>query len=172
MSGTVTAEENEMVSRLKKQGVLKRFQPETELGGVAKNGGVAVICSDGDIDAEPFHRRISARPHAIKLFGGPLILAPRFGGYNHTLAYEIMKNIKQGMAVKKTRTLYLYFHAPCGMAAEHKHDLSEVLEMAKSVYQRFRDDGSFARVFLLFHVKRVNRAGNLEENTYIINVGE
>jgi len=129
-----------------------------------------VICSDGDIDAEPFHRRLSHRPHAIKIFGGTLLLAPSFGGFNGNFAAAIIENIKQGMKVKKTRTLYLYFHAPCGMAIEFNHDIPEVLKLAGSVKHIVTIDDFFSRVFTLFHVKRVNSSGNLEEDTYLINL--
>ena len=170
MSGTISNVENELISQLKKDGTLKRFNPDKEMKNIAKNGGVAVICSDGDIDAEPFHRRLSHRPHAIKIFGGPLLFAPTFGGYDVVFARKLIENIKQGMEVKKTRTLYLYFHAPCGMATAYKHEIQDVLEMAQNVNEIFTSDGFFSRVITLFHAKRINRAGNLEENTYLINL--
>ena len=169
MSGVISSKENEYVSRLKYRGVLQRFNPEDEyINGISKNGGVAVMCSDGDIDAELFHRRISHRPHAVKIFGGPLLFSPNFGGYDAGFAEKIIKNIKQGMEVKQTRTIYFYFHAPCGMAAAHHHDIREILDMAMSVSGIFDRADFFSKVFALFHVKRINKGGALEQNVYFI----
>lgn len=167
MSGVISMEENEYISGLKRYGVLQKFNPE-EIRGIDENGGVAVVCSDGDIDAEPFHRRISHRPHAVRIFGGPLLLAPGFGGYDAGLERRLIENIKQGMEVKKTRTLYLYFHAPCGMALAHHHDIKEILNMAMSVSGIFDRADFFSRVFTLFHVKRINKGGILEQNVYLL----
>lgn len=167
MSGVISSKENEYISGLKRYGVLQKFNPE-EIRGIDENGGVAVVCSDGDIDAEPFHRRISHRPHAVRIFGGPLLLAPGFGGYDAGLERRLIENIKQGMEVKKTRTLYLYFHAPCGMALAHHHDIRETLEMAKATGESLASDEFFSKVFTLFHVKRINKGGDLEQNIYIL----
>lgn len=167
MSGAITEQEGRLISDLKRSGVLIRFIPEAK---TAENGGVAVVCSDGDIDASIFHRRISKRPHEVKIFGGPLFFSPKFGGYQPDFERAIMANIKQGMEVKGTSTIFLYFHAPCGMAMAYKHNIQEVLEMAGEVSQRFLDSGLFGQVFPLFHVKRINKAEKVEENTYLINI--
>lgn len=169
MSGFISSKENEYIGGLKQSGVLKKFNPEDEdINGINKNGGVAVICSDGDIDAEPFHRRLSHRPHAVKIFGGPLLFASSFGGYGAGFARKLIKNIKQGMEVKNTSVIYLYFHAPCGMAVAYNHDIREILEMAMSVGCIFDRDDFFSRVFTLFHVKRINKGGILEQNVYLV----
>lgn len=168
MSGVISSAENEYISELKQHGVLQKFKPEEEMSGIDKNGGVAVICSDGDIDAEPFHRRISHRPHAVKIFGGPLLFAPGFGGYDAGFKRKLIENIKQGMENKKTSTLYLYFHAPCGMAAVHNHNIREILDMAMAIGEIFARDKFFSRVFTLFHVKRINKRGALEQNVYLV----
>ncbi|MBI2459184.1 MAG: hypothetical protein HYV53_01365 [Parcubacteria group bacterium] len=170
MSGIISRKENELISNFKKNGTLKKFNPEEEMQGLAKNGGVAVICADGDIDAELFHRRISHRPHAIRIFGGPLLFSPNFGGYDEGFARKMIENVKQGMEVKKTRTLYLYFHAPCGLATAFNHEIPEILDLARSVNGSFTSDNFFFRVFTLFHVKRINKGGIMEQNVYLLQV--
>ena len=168
MNGVISNQENEYISGLKQHGVLQRFNPEKEMRCIDENGGVAVMCSDGDIDAEQFHRWISYRPHTIRVFGGPLLFAPSFGGYDTGFARQLIKNIKQGAEVKNTRTLYLYFHSPCGMATAHHHDIREVLDMAMSVGDIFDRDNFFSRVFTFFHVKRINKGEILEQNVYLV----
>lgn len=168
MSGPISPEQNLVISNLKNIGILRRFNPEEEMSGVTKNGGVGIMCSDGDIDAELFHRRISHRPHAVKIFGGPLLLAPNFGGYDSSFAEKIIENIKQGMEVKQTRTVFFYFHAPCGVATKFNYDIPQILELAKDSRDVLAGDKFFSRIFTLFHVKRVNKGGELEQNVYAL----
>jgi hypothetical protein len=171
MSGTITAEENEIVSELKKQGILRRFVL-SQVQGKAKNGGVAVVCSDGDIDASLYHRQISHRPHEIKLFGGPLLLAPSFWGFDQAFARQIVENMKFGMRHKETRSCHLYFHAPCGVASHHGYNIPRIIDLAREARNYILDDVFFPpeKFDLYFHVKRINKAGNLEQNSYFLAV--
>lgn len=171
IDGTISKEENQVVSDLKKQGVLQRFDPETILG-ISKNGGVAVICSDGDIDAFNHHTRMTHRPHCVRLFGGPLLLAPSFRRFNQALAFGLLGNIRQGMTVKHTQTLFLYVHAPCGVATMYDYSIEDQIKLAVEAKEFFAADNFFVhnKIHLLFHVKRINKAGALEQNTYKISV--
>lgn len=168
MSGPISSEQNLVVSGLKNRGILRRFNPEEEMSGVTKNGGVGIMCFDGDIDAELFHRRISHRPHVVKIVGGPLLLAPNFAEYDDIFAKKIIENIKKGMVVKQTRTIFLYFHAPCGVAMKFDYDIPQILDLAKDARDVLAGDKFFSRIFTLFHVKRVNKGGELEQNVYAL----
>lgn len=169
MSEAITAEENAIVSELKKRGTLRRFVL-SEVQGKTKNGGVAVVCSDGDIDASFYHRQISHRPHEVKLFGGPLLLAPSFKGFNQIFVESIVENMKFGMRHKKTRSCHLYFHAPCGAAGYYGYTIQEVIDLAREARNYILDDPFFIseKIDLYFHVKRINKAGDLEQNSYLL----
>jgi len=124
MRQVLTAEENELVSSFKQSGIFQRFTID-DLKEIANNnnGGIAIFCSDGDIDAYSFHTRISQRPHAIKVFGGPLVLSPIFRGYDKGLAYGLISNLKKGMKAKETKVIFSYFHYPCALAIENRYRL-------------------------------------------------
>ncbi|MDO8668193.1 MAG: hypothetical protein Q7K35_03810 [bacterium] len=171
IDGVISAEENTVVSQLKKDGILQRFDPAT-IFGIAKNGGVGVMCSDGDPDMFPYHTRLTHRPHCVRLFGGSLLFAPSFKGFNEALAFGLLGNIRQGMTVKHTQTLFLYVHAPCGVAAMYGYGIEDQIKLAIEAMEFFAADNFFRRnkIHLLFHVKRINRAGALEQNTYKIDV--
>lgn len=166
---TISAEDNQLVSRLKSSGTLLRFRPE-EFMGLTRNGGVAVICSDGDISAPDYHAKLIHRPHCLRVFGGSLVFAPLFRGFREAFAVGLLENLRQGMTVKDTKTLFLYFHAPCGVAAAYNHGIEEQLELAQGAKRFFASDNFFvpSKIHLLFHVKRINKAGALEQNTYKI----
>lgn len=166
----ITAEENGIVSQLKRDGVLLRFVLD-EVRGKAKNGGVAFVCSDGDIDASLYHRQISHRPHEIKLFGGPLILAPSYKGFNEVFVRFILENMKSGMEHKRTRFSHLYFHAPCGVASDqYGYTIPEIISLAREAKEFILRDIFFRsdKIDLYFHVKRINLAENLEQNSYLL----
>lgn len=168
MSGVLTPEEAEYVSRLKADGTLKRF---SDMKGITKNGGIAIICSDGDVDISDYHKRaVSHRPHSVKLFGGPLLLCPSFRGYDRCLADGILRNMKLGVGAKNTRTFFSYFHFPCGVASTYSHTIYEVIEMAlaQEVDSLLSKSFNVKSVTTFFQVKRINRGGNLEQNTYIL----
>ena len=169
MRQVLTTEENALVSSFKQSGIFQRFTT-TDLRDLANadNGGVAIICSDGDIDAFAFHARISSRPHAIKIFGGPLVLSPIFRGHDKGFTRGLINNLKQGMRAKKTETIFLYFHYPCGLAIEFRYEIHRVVAIADRIREVFADDKFFnqEKIFTFFHVKRINKAGNLEQNTY------
>jgi len=169
---TITEEENAIVSQLKKDGILRRFSPD-EVRGKTRNGGVAFICSDGDIDASFYHRKISHRPHEVKLFGGPLLLAPSFKGFDDIDAAFILGNMKSGMLHKRTRFCHLYFHAPCGVAQDqYGYTIQEVIEMAKEAKAFIIKDSFFLpeKIDVYFHIKRINKAKILEQNSYLLAV--
>ncbi len=167
MRQVLTGEENELVSTFKKDGVFQRFTVE-ELRSVTKNGGVAIICSDGDIDAYFYHTKISQRPHAIKVFGGPLILSPDFAGYNKIFTQGLIENLKWGMEAKQTETIFLYSHYPCGVAIKFRHYFEVTVALTARLKEIFLADSFFKpdKIYSLFHVKRMNKSGQIEQNTY------
>lgn len=156
------------VRALKEGGVLLKFKPE-ELNGFSKNGGVAVICSDGDIDAPSFHAQISHRPHCVRIFGGSLLFAPSFRGLKRGFAHDLKANIKAGMQVKETETLFLYIHAPCGVATQYEYGIKEQIALVAEARRFFIRDHFFVpeKIHSLFHVKKMID-GRLEQNTYRI----
>lgn len=125
-------EERLILDDLKRRGILVPFRPE-EAVGITRNGGVAIICGDGDVDIFLYHCfSLSSRPHAIKLFGGPLAMCSDFRGYDQGLASGLVKNIILGMEAKETSTVFIYFHYPCGMARKFGYDLRGTLQLAQS----------------------------------------
>jgi hypothetical protein len=167
MARVLTPEEYGFIRILKKKKILQKFDVN-DLPRLTQNGGVAVFCGDGDIDASWFHRHGIERPHAVKLFGGPLLLFPAFRRYNPYFASSVIENIKWGMEAKDTKALFLYFHYPCGVAEKFGHNLLDVYNSIPAVLEEFRRDDFFEpdKIFPFFHVRRINRGGKLEQNTY------
>lgn len=166
--GPISDQDQVVVTALKEERILLKFDPK-ELNGSTKNGGVALDCADGDTDLSVYHRLISHRPHEIKIFGGSLIFAPSFRGYDKDFAAKLVINLKLGMEVKDTKTLFLYFHAPCGMAIKYQHDIKEQIALAVEARNFFIQDPFFVpeKIHILFHTKKL-RGEVLEQNTYKI----
>lgn len=165
----LTLEEYALKREMKEKGILKRFDTG-EIRGMAKNGGMAILCGDGDIDVRSYHKKaVSERPHCKADFGGPLLLLPSFHGYDSCYAKGIIGNIKAGMEVKKTKTVFCYFHYPCGMAKAYHHGLLDVFKMMPEAAEILRREG-FERIHILFHVKRLNKKKEEEQNTYLVDI--
>jgi len=162
-------EEYRLKKELKELGILKKFSPG-EIKGLTKNGGVAVVCGDGDIDVRSYHRKaVSDRPHCKADFGGPILLVSSFAGYNPSYAKCILENIKSGMIVKNTKTVFCYFHYPCGMAKAYNHSLLDVIRMMPEAAEVLKKEG-FERIFILFHAKCLNKKGEEKQNTYVVDI--
>lgn len=164
----VSVHDQAILDALKIEGILLKFDPK-ELNGSTKNGGVAGDCGDGDTDLSVYHRKISHRPHEIKVFGGAMVFAPSYRGYDKAFAAKLVKNMKAGMEAKETKSLFLYFHAPCGMAAKYNHSIREQIAMAIEARCFFIRDPFFVpeKIHTLFHTKRL-RDSAIEQNTYRI----
>jgi hypothetical protein len=123
--------------------------------GITKNGGVATFCGDGDIDAYKRHcEEVTIRAHSIKVFGGPLIFASSFNGYNKQMASGLIENIRMGMKVKQTTKCFLYFHFPCGMAREFNHSLENIINyLAPEAINAFKDLTAPEKIYSFLHVK-------------------
>jgi hypothetical protein len=162
----LTAYEEKLVSRFKAEGLLKSYTAD-DWDGVTRNGGVAVLCSDGDIDAFEHHAKvISRRPHCIKVFGGPLLLAKNYPGYHRPNAGFLMEQIQAGMEAKKTGTVFLKFHHPCAMAIKYHLDLIQVVGLAHQVHENFLRGGLVnpEKIFTFLHVKKKDK-----QATYLLN---
>jgi hypothetical protein len=169
MSGFLTERESRLISRLKRDGTLRRFTVE-ELNSLTNNGGVAIICSDGDIDASRFHRKFVARPHEKKDFGGFLLLCKSFKGYDETRAKLMLENIAWGMEAKSTSSIFPYPHWPCGVGSEkYGHTLEEMINMIPEGVDVLNHNPFFSppKITVFFHVKRINKGGKAEQNSYI-----
>lgn len=166
---TISAEDNALVSQLKKKGLLVKFDPN-EFRGATRNGGVAVMCSDGDVDIPVHHMQLTHRPHCLRIFGGPLLLAQSFPRFNENFAIDLSSNLQLGMEAKDTKRVYLYVHAPCGVAHKYNLGILEQLKLAVEARDFLAGDSFFDpdKIFVFFHVKRINKAGVLEQNTYKI----
>lgn len=166
--GPISDADQVVVSALKREGVLLKFDPK-DLSGSTKNGGVAVICSDGDTDMQLFHRLISHRPHCQQITGGSLRYVPSFRGYRKRFAIDLMGDLQLLMNVKETKTLFLYFHTPCGMAIKYECGIREQIALAAEAREFFARDSFFVpkKIHILFHTKKL-MDGILEQNTYKI----
>jgi hypothetical protein len=154
--GFLTEEERGRIRQLKEEGVLRKFTPDFTKG-IAKNGGILIACSDGDITLSDYYKEaISDRPHSVKTFGGTLNICPDFRGFDPEEESVILKNVVKGFKAKKTRTLFLGHHYPCGMASAFNHSLDDVLTLNCLAHIRFD----------FLHVKRVNKGNEPEENMY------
>lgn len=171
----ISGSERKYVLELMKEGILRSFNGR-DFREDAENGGVAVCCGDGDAN-EKFSYHVSAisprRPHAVKLFGGPLMLNPHFRGYDDGLARGIMQNIGLGMHVKKTSSLFLYYHYPCGMARIFGYGLDELVSLVRDSRDHMEDVlrssvANTGNIHVFLHMARINRIGKVENNTYLI----
>ena len=165
----LTMRDYKLKRKLKRLGILKKLEIE-DMKGITKNGGVSIICGDGDIDVYSYHNKtVSQRPHCKSDFGGPLLLIPSFRGYDPCYAQGIIKNVKGGIKHKKTKTIFSYFHYPCAVAKEHKHTFKDVLRMMDESPEIF-DRYGFKKRFTFFHVKRLNKNKEVEQNTYLVDM--
>ncbi|HMN19054.1 MAG TPA: hypothetical protein PKA31_00460 [Candidatus Moranbacteria bacterium] len=163
--GKVFLKEEEVlqVRELKKMGILRPFSEE-EVRGRTKNGGVAILCGDGDIDARGYHKRvITNRPHSIMIFGGPIIFAKTFKGYDGGLVDGLARNMGWGRVAKETSAKFLYPHWPCGVGGMHGYTMIDVLNLMIEVEQFFKEYSR--RVYSFFHVAK-KFADHEEQNTY------
>jgi len=168
MSGILTDEENAHLSVLKKNGFLIKFK-KSDMKNVTKNGGIAILCGDGDVSIYDHHKAIiSKRAHSIKLFGGPLLLCPSFKKYNKHAVSAILENISWGKSAKETKTFFIYFHYPCGVATLFDHSMDDVLKMAPEATKCIQDFFDPKKIITFFHVKRRNKGGKIEQNSYIL----
>jgi len=167
--GPISAADYGIVSALKCERVLLKFDPK-DLNGSTRNGGAAVACSDGDTDIRVFHGQISHRPHCQLITGGTLRYIPSFRGYKKRFAFELMRDLKALMSIKETKTLFLYLHAPCGMAIKYLYGIREQISLAAEARNFFASDQFFVpeKIHLLFHVKRLDTGGDLKQRTYKI----
>jgi hypothetical protein len=169
VANVLTLEEYGLKSKLKKLGVLKRFK-NGELRGLSKNGGVAIVCGDGDIDVIDHHtKEVSNRRHCRSDFGGVLLLMQGYRGFSQTYAFGMTENIKFGFNAKQTRTIFAYFHYPCAAASYHKHTFIDVLHMIANSEETLMGYG-FQRVYVFLHVRRMKKEGHEKQNTYLVDV--
>lgn len=160
--------EKEYVNKLKALGVLRVFKKE-DCDRLTQNGGVAIFCGDGDIDARQYHcETISHRPHAISLFGGVLTFAQSFKGFSREMANGMVKNVCWGMEAKATRSIFLYPHYPCGVASKFKLSFEDTINLAAEAHEFFTKNPFFLRenIHSLFHFKGINKEGWDVQATY------
>lgn len=164
--GELSKVEYEIVQSLKKRDALYEFKIE-ELKNLTLNGGIAIICGDGDIDVRRYHSRMRpCRPHSIMVFGGPLVFAPSFRGYSEFLVRDLCTNMRWGMEAKDTKSIFLYFHYPCGVASKFDYSIFDVLLKVPEVVSSFEQNFKGSNIHTFFHAKRRNRRGLIKQNTY------
>lgn len=185
MTRNISPKERDFIRQLLELKILRKFS-DKETKGVAKNGGVFVTCSDGDVDISRYHRKVvSDRPHEVKTFGGTLNVCPSFGAYDIEEEGVIVKNIIKGFKAKETNELFLGHHFACGMADGCRHDINIAFSMFYSAHNRFASDlgedinktlkevtdGSLLlreeTIFDFFYTKRLNKAQKIEQNAYV-----
>jgi len=167
MSGVIRKEEYMTFKELCDAQVMWKFRPG-ELQKLTQNGGIALICGDGDIDVGPYHRQGIERPHSLRTFGGPMLLAPTFRGYSQKLAEGLLENISWGMKAKDTGTVFFYLHYPCGVASMFKMEMEQVIELAVDINNVLWHNQFFTpkEVFGFFHIRRLAASGKEKQNTY------
>lgn len=162
----LTEKERESKCWLRERGVLC----DIERGEWTKNGGVAIMCGDGDAVEQRRHHGavISKRPHLIAAPGGILRLAPSFTGYSSSHAEAILEWAKDYVGIKKTSTAFLYGHWPCGAADGNGVDLLRMVALAGKARQTVVESGIFPeeKVHLLFHIRKTAEDGPEEMRTY------
>lgn len=122
----------------------------------ATNGGVMIVCGDGDIDVfRHYTERVTDRPHAIKLFGGPLLMSPSFPGYgNGDDDRVICRHLALGRNVKRTLTVFPTFHFPCALGLSFGVDLIDTLGHIAAVVERLKHDGyKPCKIHPMLHIK-------------------
>ena len=179
--GYLSEKERAFVRKMKKLYILRVFSV-SDMRQITKNGGIMLTCSDGDVDISKYHSyAVSGRPHEIKLFGGTLNVCQEYKGYNIESEKVIVANIVNGFEAKRTRTLFLDHHFPCGMAGKYKHGIEEVLCFAYLANLRFCTDLGKKlnemlppelslreeRIFDFFHVKWINKKKKEEQSMYV-----
>jgi len=155
-----------LIKSMKTRGTLKPYT-EAELRALTENGGSAFACGDGDTDMIKRHFQAIERPHIMSLYGGPLLLAPSFSEYDQALARGLLENMKTGMRLKETKSAFLYFHYPCGLAILYKYDLLEVIKLAQEVADLLSQDTFFKpdKLYFFFHVK-IKKGEGIVQKTY------
>jgi len=155
-----------LTNKLRMEGILKPYT-KVELTVITKNGGSAFACGDGDTDIIKYHFQAIDRPHVMSVYGGPLLLAPSFSGYQESLAKGLLENMKSGMRLKETESAFLYFHYPCALALLFKYTLTEVIQLAQEVAELLSEDNFFNpdKLFFFFHVK-MEKKESIAQKTY------
>jgi hypothetical protein len=163
----LSPEDVKVVKSLKK---LKQFQSFTkaELSSLTRNGGSGFFCGDGDIDALGYHAEAIARPHHQACYGGPLILAHSYRDFDPRFAENMIRNMKIGMKIKNTKTVFLYFHYPCGAALSLGYFLDQVLGFAHEAVSLLKKDKFFdpEKIYVFFHFKWEGKKRRLVQKTY------
>ena len=163
----LSPEDVQVVKNFKK---LKYFQSFTraQLAKLTQNGGSAFICGDGDIDVYDYHSQAIARPHHQACYGGPLILAHSYKDFEPKFAEEMIRNMKLGMRIKKTNSVFLYFHYPCGAALQFGYTLEQVLGLAHQAINWLVEDSFFnpEKIYVFFHFKWEAKDGRTLQRTY------
>jgi hypothetical protein len=155
------------VKRLKRLKVFQSFT-KAELNSLTKNGGSAFVCGDGDIDAYDYHASAVDRPHHQACYGGPLILAHSYKDFSHLFAEGMLRNMKIGMRLKKTKSVFLYFHYPCAAALMVGYTLDQVLGLAHEAISRLKNEDGLdpEKIYAFFHFKWEGKNGRVIQKTY------
>jgi hypothetical protein len=163
MSGFLNKKEEVIIAELKRKGRLQKLAPR-ELRDITKNGGISVICADGDIDVRSYHRKsINPRAHSPAPFGGFLVFCKSFRGFNPGFANGFLENISWGMEAKQTETFFLYPHWPCGVATKFDYEMLEALNLLPEAINFFTPVSKKIHTFL--HLKMMVR-DEVKEKTY------
>jgi hypothetical protein len=156
-----------LVKNLKKLNVFQSYT-KAELSSLTKNGGSAFVCGDGDIDAYSYHAEAVDRPHHQACYGGPLILAHSYKDFSPLFAEYMLRNMKIGMKLKKTNSVFLYFHYPCAAALMFGYPLDQVLGFAHEAISRLKHEDGFdpEKIYVFFHFKWEGKNGRIIQRTY------
>lgn len=176
MSDVLSKQDYKLVRTLKQMGILLNLEkPEVKRRIPAVKDSVIFGCSDGHVDYETHARAIiSAYVNRPGNFGGTLDLCSEYAIYDEPMINGFLKRVALGMELKKAEYLILLFHFPCGMATHFKHSLKEIFSWIPDAFDYVKGHESFLNkdemIYVFFHVKRINAGGELEENTYLLDV--
>jgi hypothetical protein len=158
-----------VIAEWKKTGLIRNILPE-EVKNFTEKGGVLCTCSDALIDMCCHARtHIHAYVNPFRVFGGPLIWAESYGGFKEQYALDSLENMLDGMEHKKTTSVFLGFHVPCGMLGKYRHGLPE-LQLMISEAEKFirKNGGEKLKIYPLLHVRKWT--DKEEQSTYIYEI--
>ncbi len=176
MPRVLTGDEYAVVKRLKSQRIFLKLNDSVAMEKIGSSEGiVATACADDHTDMirhlrNALHTEVI---HPVRVFGGPLVFVPSYGDHCKEACAWLLNNIIQGMRAKDADCLVLFEHGPCAMLDEYGHSIEDAVRWIIEIEDFFFSIDFFKdkKIIFLFHVKRKNKAGAIEQNTYMVDTG-
>ncbi|MDP1833597.1 MAG: hypothetical protein Q8L11_01530 [Candidatus Moranbacteria bacterium] len=78
------------------------------------------------------------------------------------------ENIKFGFFAKRTKTVFAYFHYPCGAAIHYKHSFTDILKIMADSPEVLKLLYNFEKIYVFLYVRRLNKNNEERQNTYLV----